>query len=146
MVICTLPSAHSSEMGHIRLQCVCLCVCWGVQQRTVRGRVTLQESGKAELKCACQCVCAFCFCLRVNRNYINPSFLSPCPCVFVIFNNTVSIQQLIQLTRIQIINEHAFSPFWREAVSAVTMSSESARGFQLKVCWWRQWGPLIGPM
>lgn len=75
------------------------------------------------------CVCAVSFCsdtLRVNRNNINPPFCSPCSCVFVIFNNTVSIQQLIQLTRIQIINEHAFSLFWGEAVSTVTMSSERA--------------------
>lgn len=48
---------------------------------------------------------------REVGNYINPPHFSPCPCVFVISNNTVSIQQLIQLTRIQIINEHAFSPF-----------------------------------
>ena len=90
-------------------------------------------------KCVCVCVCACAFWQpRVNRKDINPPFCSPCPCVVVIFNNTVSIQQLIQLTRIQIINEHAFSPFWREAVSSLTMRLESALGLQLKVCETRQ--------
>lgn len=102
VVICTAPDAPSSGRGRPLSLYPLMCVwsrdtdfaeVWRCGTERVRQSLVSTDSPRA------------------GGNSINPPHISPCPCVFVISNNTVSIQQLIQLTRIQIINEHAFSLF-----------------------------------
>lgn len=69
------------------------------------------ELGHMAPESAGMCVKCVCQPQSKQKSILILPFCSLCPCVFVIFNNMLSIQQLIQLTRIEIINEHAHSPF-----------------------------------